>query len=95
MTDNLEKRKKRLLYRANYRGFKEADLLIGGYAKANIASMDVAALDEFEALLENTDREIYEWVIGQREIPPHIIGPVFKKMQQFDVAGTIGKAESH
>jgi antitoxin CptB len=89
MIEHVENRRKRLLYRASYRGFREADLLIGGFAKANIASMNEAELEEFEALLEFSDREIYEWATGKRETPAHIVGPLFKRLQQFDIAGTI------
>ncbi len=89
MGELVEKRRKRLLYQATYRGFKEADLLIGGFAKANLGSMTKAELDEFEALLENSDREIYDWAMGKHEAPAHIVGPIFKRMQQFDIAKTI------
>jgi len=33
MTDDIEARRKRAIYRANYRGFREADMMLGGFAK--------------------------------------------------------------
>jgi len=74
---NIEDRRKKLLYRATYRGFKEADLLIGGFAAAG------PELDEFEALLELDDRQLYDWATQKSEPPRHIIGPVFERLAAF------------
>ncbi len=79
----IEDRRKKLLYRATYRGFKEADLLIGGFAAANIASFDDPELDEFEALLELDDRHLYDWATQKYPPPSQIIGPVFERLMAF------------
>ena len=89
MTEDIETRRKRLLYQSHYRGFREADLLIGGFAKANLPEMSVAELDEFEALLKHSDREIYEWAIGKRDVPAEIVTPIFERLRAFNIAGTI------
>ena len=85
MSEEISKRRKRLLYRANYRGFKEADLLFGGFAKAHLSEMDEAELDEFEELLKLPDRELYEWATGKTEPPANIHGPVFSRLQKFSL----------
>ncbi len=85
MTETTDIRRKRLLYQATYRGFKEADLLIGGFAKAHIAEMSEADLDEFEALLKLNDRELYDWATGKREAPANLSGPVFERLKAFDL----------
>jgi len=54
---DLETRKKRLVYRSNYRGFREADLILGGYAKANIESMSEEDVLMFEHLLGAKDHD--------------------------------------
>ena len=87
--EHVENRRKRLRYQATYRGFKEASLLIGGFAMANLGAMSNTELDEFEALLQFSDREIYGWAMGKCEAPAHIVGPLFKRLQQFDIAKTI------
>lgn len=79
-------RRKRLLYRATHRGFKEVDLVVGGFATAHIATMTEAELDEFEALLSLPDHDLYAFVKGGREPPANLLGPVFEKMRAFDVA---------
>ncbi len=83
---NIEDRRKKLLYRASYRGFKEADLLIGGFAAAHVQEFDDAELDEFEALLENNDRELYNWATQKSEPPAHISGPVFERLKAFKLS---------
>ena len=54
-----EIRKKRLVYRANYRGFKEADMILGGFAKAHINELTDDEITMFEELLGAKDHDIY------------------------------------
>ncbi len=86
MTETIQNRRKRLLYRAMHRGFKEADIVIGGFAKMHIDSLEERELDEFEALIAFPDKELYEWIIGRVEAPANIKGPVFERLQKFDSA---------
>ena len=86
MTDDIAIRRKRLLYIATYRGFKEADLLIGGFAKKHIATMGTTELDQFEALLNQNDRALYAWAIGNAEAPSALQGEVLDKLKAFDIA---------
>ena len=82
-------RRKRLMHRAKYRGFKEADLLIGGFAAAHVPTMSAAELDEFEALLALSDHELMAWATGNAPPPANVSGPVFKALRGFDVARLI------
>ncbi len=87
MTEDIKKKRKRLIYRANYRGFKEADLLIGGFAKAHVAEMSEAELDAFDVLLEVNDRELYAYATGKAAVPPALDGPVMAKLKNFELPG--------
>lgn len=82
-------RRKRLLYRATHRGFKEADLVVGGFATAHVAGMSADELDEFEALLALPDHDLYAFLKGGREPPANLVGPVFERMRAFDVAALV------
>ncbi len=66
----VETRRKRLRIRAWRRGIKEMDLILGGYADAQLATMDDAELSMFEALLGENDHDLYAWVTGQQAVPP-------------------------
>jgi len=63
-------RRKRLLFRAMHRGTKEADFVIGGFARARLASLSEAELDGFEALLEIDDDVLMLWCTGRAPAPP-------------------------
>jgi antitoxin CptB len=62
--DGLEIRRKRALYRANHRGTKELDLILGRYAGERLPSMDEAKLAAFEAFLSLPDTDIDLWIRG-------------------------------
>ncbi|MBA2587609.1 MAG: succinate dehydrogenase assembly factor 2 [Alphaproteobacteria bacterium] len=72
-----ENRRKRLLFRAQRRGFKEVDLIFGAYANANLAGLDEAGLDQFEALLTAPDQDVYAWLRGAAPVPADCDNPVF------------------
>lgn len=63
-SDDLDRRRRRALWRASHRGTKELDLIIGGYAAARLASMDTDELERFEAFLLLQDPELHSWFLG-------------------------------
>ncbi|MEZ5916266.1 MAG: succinate dehydrogenase assembly factor 2 [Parvularculaceae bacterium] len=89
MAEDIETRRKRLLHRSRYRGFKEADLLIVGFADGALPSMTVIELDEFEALIAHNDYDIFNWVQGKATPPAEVTGPVFAQLRQFNIAKLI------
>ena len=82
-TVDLETRKKRLVYRANYRGFKEADMILGGFAKANIESMTEHDVIVFEDLLSAKDHDIYGWIMGTLPIPANYDTPLLERLRAY------------
>lgn len=66
----MDERRKRLLYRATHRGTREADRLVGGFAEAYLDGLGSAELDLFEALLEENDVDVVDWLIGRKAPPP-------------------------
>jgi antitoxin CptB len=65
----LDERRKRLRFRAWRRGFREIDLILGGFADARLADLSEDDLLTFEGLLEAPDQDVYDWVVG-RTPPP-------------------------
>lgn len=61
---NRDERIKRLLFRSSHRGTKESDLVLGPYAQAHAPTMSDGELSEFEALLEEGDNDIWDWLSG-------------------------------
>jgi antitoxin CptB len=72
-----ENRRKRLLFRAQRRGFKEVDLIFGAYAQNMLWSLDEAGLDRFEALLTAPDQDVYAWLRGAAPVPAEHDNAVF------------------
>ncbi len=57
------------MLRASRRGMREADLILGRFAAEAVPDMAPGALDLFESLLEETDRDFLAWVMGQAPAP--------------------------
>ena len=85
MSETIDIRRKRLLYLATYRGFKEADLLIGGFTKTHLGGMEKDELDQLEALLKQNDRELYAWATDKMEAPAELQGSVLDKLKAFEI----------
>lgn len=72
VTTDLEIRRRRALYRAEHRGTKEMDLVLGPYAKAKLATMGEEELAAFEGLLLEPDPELQEMMLGGRPPEPRL-----------------------
>lgn len=81
------RRRKRLLFQAQHRGFKEADLVIGRFARAHLPAMDEAGLADFEALLAHSDHVICDLVLGDAPPPPGIDAGLLARMRAFVRSG--------
>ena len=86
LSSDLSPVRKRLLYRAMHRGFKEADIVVGKFAEANLAGFTDEEEAEFARLLDVPDQDLFAWVTRRAETPDNYRGPVLERMQAFDVA---------
>ena len=62
---------------------REIDLIVGRFADAHIASLDAAALDDFERLIEAPNAELYAWVVGSEKAPAGFDTTVLAKLRAF------------
>ena len=76
-------RRKRLLHQSRYRGRLESDLLLGRFASAHLAGLDRAQLDRYEALLAESDQDLFAWISGQEPVPPRHDPDVFHRLRAF------------
>lgn len=77
-----EKRFKRLAMRSWRRGTKEMDLILGSFWDAEGKDLDAATLDQYEALLQENDQDLYAWVTGQAAAPEQFAPLIDRVMQQ-------------
>ena len=64
MTNKLEILKKRLIYRASYRGTKEMDILLSSFVNKYIDKFDKELLKELEKFLNYDDETILDFYRG-------------------------------
>ena len=64
--------RKRLIFRANHRGMQETDRLLGGFAEERLGTLDEAQLARFEALLDQSDPDLLNWITGRAPVPAHL-----------------------
>jgi antitoxin CptB len=73
----------KLKFRAWRRGFREADLILGPFADANLETMSEADVAKFEALLGQECRDVYAWIIGKEPTPVEFETPVMERLRVF------------
>ena len=81
MDNKLEILKKRLIYRAGYRGTKEMDILLGSFVNKNINTFDESLLIELDKFLDFEDGIIlnyYHHGIAEKNIDRNKISKIFK-----------------
>ena len=82
MINKLEIFKKRLIYRASYRGTKEMDILLGNFVNKHIDEFDETLLLDLEKFLNLEDEIIlnyYHYDVLDKNIKENKILKVFKK----------------
>ena len=83
MADHWDTRRKRLLFRSWHRGTKETDLLLGSFAERHLAELSNEQLDRYEALLEENDSDIFDWIARQTPPPPELDTDVLRLLIEF------------
>lgn len=82
-SDGLDPRRKRVLFRAWHRGIKEMDMLLGTFADAHLGDMTDAELDEFEALMNIPDQDMFRYITGLAPMPQEHVGPVYRQIVSY------------
>lgn len=70
--ENIENLRKKLIFRSEHRGTKEMDLLLGSFARRHVPEFTPEELRDYEALLQENDPDLYNWITEQETPPDHI-----------------------
>lgn len=73
-------RLRRIRIRSWRRGTREMDLILGGFADAELARLEPEALADFERLLEEGDHDLYRWVASPGG-PPESYRAIIARIQ--------------
>ena len=65
---SIDARLRRVQWRCR-RGTRELDALLGGWLEAHRASLDASRLDAFDALLDQQDPVLWDWLMGHAQPP--------------------------
>jgi antitoxin CptB len=63
------KRIERLRFRSWHRGTREMDLLLGSFADKHLQAFLPEQVDSYEALLLQSDPDLYNWITGAEPVP--------------------------
>lgn len=80
---HLDIRCRRLLFRCWHRGTQESDLILGKFAETHLAGLDNTQLARFEALLDCTDADLFDWIIEGCAAPPQHDHDLMRLMRDF------------
>jgi antitoxin CptB len=76
----MDERRKRLLYRATHRGTKESDAIVGGFVTAALPALSGRRLAEAEALIEESDLDLMDWIMGRAPVPERWRGTILDEV---------------
>ncbi|MEC9245024.1 MULTISPECIES: succinate dehydrogenase assembly factor 2 [Nitratireductor] len=77
---DLDPRRRRALVRSWRRGMREMDLVLGGFADAEIDRLSDEEMTELEAILDVPDTNLFKWVTGEVAVPPEYDTPLWARI---------------
>ena len=80
----MDPRRKRLLFRCQHCGMKENDILLGGFAAIHVNDLSDGQVERLEALLDENDNDIYNWITGKEPVPKAHDGDVMAWVRKFN-----------
>jgi antitoxin CptB len=83
MNEPDEIRRKRLMFRSWHRGTREADLLLGSFAERHLAELTPVELAAYDALLEENDADLLDWITGRAAPPARHDSDVLSLLKSF------------
>lgn len=79
----LDDRRKRLLFRCWHRGTREMDMILGGFADAEIDDLSDAEMADLESLMELPDPDLYAAFSGAQPLASPYEDGIFIRIKQF------------
>jgi antitoxin CptB len=75
--------RRKLMFRSRTRGTQESDLILGSFADAVLKGLDDAQLKRFEALLDCSDPDLFDWIFEIDAPPPEHDHDVMRRLREF------------
>ena len=82
--NNIDQLKKKIIYRSEYRGIKEMDLLLSSFVKKYINVFNIDELKQLDNLLNIDDDSLLKWYFNRQykiKIPVNKVSILLKKFK--------------
>ena len=82
--NNIDKLKKKIIFRSEYRGLKEMDLLLSSFVKKYINDFNMTELKQLDYLLSIDDNNLLKWYLKKEykiKIPVNKVSNLFRKFK--------------
>ena len=79
--NDLDKKRKQLIFRSWHRGTKEMDLLLGSFADKYVPSFSDAQVDQYAHILTYNDPDLYNWITGKEPPDDDMPQDMFKLLE--------------
>ena len=76
--------RKKILYRSEYRGIKEMELLLNSFVKKHISDFSIAELKQLDDLLNFDDDSLFKWYLNKKvevKIPNNKVSKLLKNFK--------------
>ena len=76
--------KKKILYRSEYRGIKEMELLLNSFVKKHINDFSIVELNQLDDLLNYDDDSLFKWYLNKKveiKIPNNKVSKLLKNFK--------------
>lgn len=80
--EEIENKRKRVIFRSWHRGTKEMDLILGRFAESFIPDCSLRDLDMYETLLLCSDPDLYRAVTGKEELEDKALMPLVGEIKK-------------
>ena len=78
--EEVENKRKRLIFRSEHRGTKEMDLILGSFAKKYVYGFSEDELALYDDILNESDPDLYNWISGIEDFPANKANSVYEKL---------------
>jgi antitoxin CptB len=76
--------RKKILYRSEYRGIKEMELLLNSFVKKHINDFSIVELNQLDDLLNYDDDSLFKWYLNKKveiKIPNNKVSKLLKNFK--------------
>jgi antitoxin CptB len=82
--NSIELLRKKILYRSEYRGIKEMELLLNSFVKKHINDFSIVELKQLDDLLNFDDDSLFKWYLNKKveiKIPNNKVSKLLKNFK--------------